>query len=83
MESTNQLDLNGWHLNTSYVINFDVVPAEVRVEFSGETIAWSSKTRVMYEQLFIDHFADVPPRKVFDVADIQRVLHHDWCLLSL
>ena len=49
MEPTNQLDINGWHLNTAYVVNFDLIPAEVRVEFGGETIASSSKTRVMYE----------------------------------
>ena len=49
MEPTNQIDINGWHLNTAYVVNFDLIPAEVRVEFGGETIASSSKTRVMYE----------------------------------
>ena len=49
MKTTNQLETNGWHLNAHYVIDFDLVPAEVRVEFGGETIALSSKTRVMYE----------------------------------
>ena len=49
MGSNIQLDVNGWHLNKNYVINFDVVPAKVRVEFGGETIASSSTTRVMYE----------------------------------
>ena len=49
MGSKFQLDVNGWHLNKNYVINFDVVPAKVRVEFGGETIASSSTTRVMYE----------------------------------
>ena len=49
MQDSTNLDANGWYLNTTYVINFDLIPAEVRVEFGGKTIATSSKTRVMYE----------------------------------
>ena len=49
LKHSNRLDKNGWRLNANYVIDFDLVPAEVRVEFGGETIGLSSKTRVMYE----------------------------------
>ena len=42
-------DVNGWILNSEYVIDFDVLPALVRVEFGGETVAESSQARVMYE----------------------------------
>lgn len=40
---------NGWVSNPDYEIFFDSIPAEVRVEFGGVTVARSTSARVMYE----------------------------------
>lgn len=39
----------GWRLNPDYQIAFDPIPARVRVNFGGVTIADSRAARVMYE----------------------------------
>ena len=40
---------NGWINNPDYEIFFDVIPAEVRVDFGGETLGKSRQAKVMYE----------------------------------
>ena len=42
-------DPNGWTLNPGYEIEFDTIPARVRVEFGGISVANSVEARVMYE----------------------------------
>ncbi len=39
----------GWLLNPDYQVEFDPIPAQVRVSFGGETIGDSRGARVMYE----------------------------------
>jgi uncharacterized protein (DUF427 family) len=46
---TKPSDPNGWLLNPGYEIEFDPIPARVRVEFGGAVIAESSGAMVMYE----------------------------------
>ena len=77
MENTKQLDTNGWHLNADYVIDFDLVPAEVRVEFGDETIALSSQARVMYElghaPIYYFPYSDV------DLTFLELTDHSTYC----
>ncbi|MCP4302999.1 MAG: DUF427 domain-containing protein [Gammaproteobacteria bacterium] len=49
MNETKPADPNGWKLNPDYEIWFDRIPARVRVEFGGATIAQSDGAMVMYE----------------------------------
>ena len=49
MNETKPTDPNGWKLNPNYEIWFDKIPARVRVEVGGVTIAQSDDAMVMYE----------------------------------
>jgi uncharacterized protein (DUF427 family) len=49
MSATLPTDTNGWTLNPNYEIDFDIIPARVRVVSGGVSIATSAGARVMYE----------------------------------
>ena len=49
MDAPSRSEPIGWTLNPDYQVEFDPIPAEVRVTFGGETIGASRSARVMYE----------------------------------
>lgn len=49
MSASPNADPRGWPLNPDYQVEFDLVPAEVKVTFGGATIGQSRTARVMYE----------------------------------
>ena len=77
MNRTSSSDINGWIQNSEYVIDFDVLPALVRVEFGGETVAESSETRVMYElgHAPVYYF----PRSDVHSAVLEATDHRTYC----
>ena len=76
--STNHdLPPSAWALYPSCVITFDPLPAGVRVELAGETVAESNRARIMYE---IGH----APAYYLPHADLRDDLlvssqHHTHC----
>ena len=77
MTDTKPTDPNGWLLNPGYEIEFDLIPARVRVEFGGTEIAESDGAMVMYE------LGHVPiyylPRAGLDMACFQATDRETYC----
>ena len=77
MSETKPMDPNGWKLNPDYEIWFDKIPAGVRVEVGGVTIAQSDQAMVMYElghaPMYYLPIGDV------DVAFLEATDHDTYC----
>jgi uncharacterized protein (DUF427 family) len=70
-------DTNGWLLNPSYQVEFDPIPALVRVEFGGAVIAESTGVMVMYELGHAPMY--YLPRDDVDMACLQVTGHDTYC----
>lgn len=70
-------DPNGWVLNPNYEIEFDALPARVRVEFGGATLAESSGAMVMYELGHAPMY--YLPRDDVEMALLQPTDHDTYC----
>ena len=77
MTETKPTDPNGWILNPGYEVGFDPIPARVRVEFGGATIAESRDAMVMYELGHAPMYY-LPERDV-DMAYLQGTDRDTYC----
>ncbi len=68
---------NGWINNPDYEIFFDPIPATVRVEFGGKTIAESAAAKVMYEQGHAPMY--YLPEGDADMAYLEATDHDTYC----
>ena len=77
MTDSKRSDPNGWILNPGYQVEFDLIPARVRVEFGGATIAESNDAMVMYELGHAPMY--YMPRGDMDMAYLQPTDHDTYC----
>jgi uncharacterized protein (DUF427 family) len=70
-------DPNGWILNPGYQVEFDLIPARVRVEFGGTKIAESTGAMVMYELGHAPMY--YLPRSDVDMTCLQPTDHDTYC----
>ena len=77
MSATRKTDTNGWIGNPDYEIEFDVIPASVRVEFGGASIAQSDNARVMYELGHAPMY--YLPCSDLDMSYLESTEHDTYC----
>lgn len=75
--SANDLPPSSWPRNPEYVIDFETIPARLRAEFNGETVADSRGAKVMWElgHAPVYYF----PREDVRMDLLRRTEHHTHC----
>ena len=77
MAEVEPTDTHGWTLNPDYEVGFDPLPARLRVEFGGMTIAESSGAMVMYELGHAPMY--YLPRSDVDMARLEATDRDTYC----